>query len=175
MNTIEKVLDMTTHIRKYITDGRAASAARKYNGVLITTTLDYHGIVCAYLDQNDLWIYWIETGVLTHYKENIQASRIVGEVTNQIRHDREGEESVIVPKAYREQFMALNKGPLTKKKNAAAATQATVVETPAPKVLFNGGVYDITIADMGTIRVIGKNADDAWNVLRESCQIDMVA
>ena len=173
MNTIEKVLDMTTHIRKYIENGQAASAARKYNGVLITTTLDYHGIICAYLDQNDLWIYWIETGVLTHYK-NVQASRIVGEVTNQIRHDREGVESIIVPKAYREQFMALNKGPLTKKKKAATQT-ATVAETAAPKVLFNGGVYDITIADMGTIRVIGKNADDAWNVLRESCQIDMVA
>ena len=174
MNTIEKVLDMTTHIRKYIENGQAASAARKYNGVLITTTLDYHGIICAYLEQNDLWIYWIETGVLTHYKDNIQASRIVGEVTNQIRHDREGVESVIVPKAYREQFMALNIGPLTKKKKAAAKQTEAVVEK-APKVLFNGGVYDITIADMGTIRVIGKNADDAWNVLRESCQIDMVA
>jgi hypothetical protein len=109
--------------------------------------------------------------VLTHYK-SVQASRIVGEVTNQIKHDREGEESVIVPKAYREQFMALNKGPLTKKKKEAVK-QTTVAET-APKVLFNGGIFDITIADMGTVRVIGKNADDAWNVLRERCQIDMV-
>ena len=174
MNTIEKVLDMTTHINKYITDGRAARGARKYNGVLITTTLDYHGIVCAYLDQNDLWIYWIETGVLVHYT-SVQASRIVGEVTNQIKHDREGVENIIVPKAYREQFMALNKGPLIKKKKKAAATQETTAAEAAPKVLFNGGVYDITIADLGTIRVIGKNADDAWNVLRESCQIDMVA
>lgn len=172
MNTIEKVLDMTANIRDYIMDGRTAKAARKYNGVLITTTLDYHGIICAYLDQNDLWIYWIETGVLTHYK-SVQASRIVGETTNQIKHDREGEESVIVPKAYREQFMALNKGPLIKKKKANVAKAATPVET-TPKVLFNGGIFDITIADMGTVRVIGKNADDAWNVLRERCQIDMV-
>jgi hypothetical protein len=173
MNTIEKVLDMTINIRRYITDGRTASAARKYNGAMITTTLDYHGIICAYLDQNDLWIYWIETGVLTHYK-SVQASRIVGEVTNQIKHDREGEESVIVPKAYREQFMALNKGPLTKKKKESVAKAATTVAEAAPKVLFNGGIFDITIADMGTVRVIGKNADDAWNVLRERCQIDMV-
>ena len=168
MNTIERVLDMTTNIRKYITDGRAASGARKYNGVVITTTLGYNGILCGYIDQRDLWVYWMETGVLTHLV-GVQASRLVGEVTNQIRHDRDGVESILVPKAYREQFEALSKGHLSKAKEPATQT------AQRPKVLFNGGVYDITIADMGTIRVIGKNADDAWNVLRESCQIDMVA
>lgn len=168
MNKFERVIDITMCIEKYTDQGKNRSSGRKRNGTVFKTSDGSKGIMCAYLNQNDFWVYWVESNELAHYT-HVPANKVcdVKKVTALAPY-HEGVERLEVPAEYKGFFLNLAK------QSVPAATQ-TVAPTPSrSRLLYSGKIYSVTLPQLGTIKVLGANEDEVWNVIREQSAIEEV-
>jgi len=54
----------------------------------------------------------------------------------------------------------------------------SAVPTPTPaarsRLLYSGKIYSVTLPQLGTIKVLGANEDEVWNVIRAQSVIEEV-
>ena len=172
MNKFEKVMDITLNIEKYTDQGKNRSSGRKRNGTVFKTSDGSKGIMCAYLNQNDFWIYWVESNELAHYI-HVPANKVcdVKKVTALAPY-HEGIERLEVPAEYKEFFFSL-----VKQKETSVASNVSNANSPAPsksRLLYSGKIYSVTLPQLGTIKVLGANEDEVWNVIRAQSVIEEV-
>lgn len=176
MNKFEKVMDITLNIEKYTDQGKNRSSGRKRNGTVFKTSDGSKGIMCAYLNQNDFWIYWIESNELAHYT-HVPANKVcdVKKVTALAPY-HEGIERLEVPAEYKGFFFSLVKQKDVSSANNVSSSAANS-NAPAPsksRILYAGKIYNITLPQLGSIKVLGANEDEVWNLLREQSVIEEV-
>ena len=173
MNKFERVIDITMCIEKYTDQGKNRSSGRKRNGTVFKTSDGSKGIMCAYLNQNDFWIYWIESNELAHYT-HVPANKVcdVKKVTALAPY-HEGVERLEVPAEYKGFFLNLAK---QKETSVAASPTSNVnaANSSRGRVLYAGKIYNITLPQLGSIKVLGANEDEVWNLLREQSVIEEV-
>ncbi len=173
MNKFERVMDITLNIEKYTDQGKNRSSGRKRNGTVFKTSDGSKGIMCAYLNQNDFWIYWIESNELAHYT-HVPANKVcdVKKVTALAPY-HEGVERLEVPAEYKGFFLNLAK---QKETSVASSTASNVsaANSSRGRVLYAGKIYNITLPQLGSIKVLGANEDEVWNLLREQSVIEEV-
>lgn len=171
MNKFEKVMDITLNIEKYTDQGKNRSSGRKRNGTVFKTSDGSRGVMCAYLNQNDFWVYWIESNELAHYT-HVPANKVcdVKKVTALAPY-HEGTERLEVPAEYQGFFLNL-----AKQKDVSNVSGNANSATPTPaarsRILYAGKIYNITLPQLGSIKVLGANEDDVWNLLRAQCTIE---
>ena len=175
MNKFERVIDITMCIEKYTDQGKNRSSGRKRNGTMFKTSDGSKGVMCAYLNQNDFWIYWIESNELAHYT-HVPANKVcdVKKVTALAPY-HEGVERLEVPAEYKGFFLNLAKQ--KEVNNVSAANNTNAVSSNASnrgRVLYAGKIYNITLPQLGSIKVLGANEDEVWNLLREQSVIEEV-
>ena len=171
MNKFEKVMDITLNIEKYTDQGKNRSSGRKRNGTVFKTSDGSKGIMCAYLNQNDFWIYWIESNELAHYT-HVPANKVcdVKKVTALAPY-HEGIERLEVPAEYQGFFLNLAKQSVPA---PAPANNVSAANSNRGRVLYAGKIYNITLPQLGSIKVLGANEDEVWNLLREQSVIEEV-
>ena len=166
MNKYERVMDMKFNIEKFTDQGKNRSSGRKRNGTVFKTSDGSKGIMCAYLNQNDFWIYWMESNELAHYT-HVPANKVcdVKKVTALAPY-HEGIERLEVPTEYQGFFLSLAKQKDTNNVSSNANSRG--------RVLYAGKIYNITLPQLGSIKVLGANEDDVWNLLRAQCTIEQL-
>lgn len=174
MNKFERVMDITLNIEKYTDQGKNRSSGRKRNGTVFKTSDGSKGIMCAYLNQNDFWIYWMESNELAHYT-HVPANKVcdVKKVTALAPY-HEGVERLEVPTEYRGFFLNLAKQKETSVANnvSSATSAANSAANNRGRILYAGKIYNITLPQLGSIKVLGANEDEVWNLLRTQCTIE---
>jgi ABC-type xylose transport system substrate-binding protein len=83
----------------------------------------------------------------------------------------EGIERFEVPAEYKGFFFSLVK---QKDVSSAASTMSNNVSGNANKsrLLYSGKIYSVTLPQLGTIKVLGANEDEVWNVIRAQSVIE---
>lgn len=172
MNKFERVIDITMCIEKYTDQGKNRSSGRKRNGTVFKTSDGSKGVMCAYLNQNDFWVYWIESNELAHYT-HVPANKVcdVKKVTALAPY-HEGVERLEVPTEYRGFFLNLAKQKEVSPANNVSSTASSAASRG--RVLYAGKIYNITLPQLGSIKVLGANEDEVWNLLREQSVIEEV-
>ena len=174
MNKFERVIDITMCIEKYTDQGKNRSSGRKRNGTVFKTSDGSKGIMCAYLNQNDFWVYWMESNELAHYT-HVPANKVcdVKKVTALAPY-HEGVERLEVPAEYQGFFLNLAKQKDVSSVNNANNVSNNASATSRGRVLYAGKIYNITLPQLGSIKVLGANEDEVWNLLREQSVIEEV-
>ena len=170
MNKFEKVMDITLNIEKYTDQGKNRSSGRKRNGTVFKTSDGSKGIMCAYLNQNDFWVYWVESNELAHYT-HVPANKVcdVKKVTALAPY-HEGIERLEVPAEYQGFFFSLVKQKDVSSANAVSSNVSAA--NNKSRILYAGKIYSVTLPQLGSIKVLGANEDDVWNLLRAQCTIE---